>query len=828
MLNIKKMAKKINNKLKLSHIIYGMIYKCTKVDENIILYESFYGRSMSCNPYALFKSFMMRDDFKNYQHIWIINNRKGNKEIYAEYKHIPNIKFIKISSLRYLSFLSKAKYLINNSTFPAYFIKKNQQIYINTWHGIPLKHMGYDMPNGNIGSANTVRNFLSCDYLLSPNSFHTKIYTEVYKLEGIFEGKIIEEGQSRTDTILKSNKDYILDKLQKKGINIQSDKTVILYAPTWKGINFSNPVIDINSFIDFFEHMERNLDSSKYQILIKPHQAVYNKLIKTSPAALNRFIPYTVDTNELLSVVDILISDYSSIFFDFLVTDRPILFFISDLEDYQNYRGTYFDTTDLPGPATNNLDELCSYILNINQVKVKYRHLYDKTKNWSCQYDDGSVSERILEIIFDKECGQKNIFHTNNTKQKLLFYAGGMRINGITYSFLSLLNHLDYEKYDVTVLVGNTKNKICQELINKINNKARVLVRIGIWNATAIETIRKNLVYLLGLDSNYLKKIFPKQLFQREYRRLFGKTKFDSVIDFSGYSPFWALLLLQADGSQKFIWLHNDMLADKNRYVNGKKPYYRGLKTIISIYPQFDGIISCSQSVRDVNKKNLATKDTESKFIYAKNTLYFQRIQECLSISEITSIEDLMQTKKGRNIEKTDLPSKCNTNFVTMGRLSTEKNHVNLIKAFKEVVKTNSSIHLYIIGDGPLKDDLEQLIQQLNLQDIITLTGNLANPFFLMNRCDCFILPSFHEGQPLVILEARMLGLPIIVSNFSSVKDSLIENGQYLIGTSMEDIYDGVMAFIENKVPDYHFDPVLYNKQAIREFEAAINELSTS
>lgn len=91
-----------------------------------------------------------------------------------------------------------------------------------------------------------------------------------------------------------------------------------------------------------------------------------------------------------------------------------------------------------------------------------------------------------------------------------------------------------------------------------------------------------------------------------------------------------------------------------------------------------------------------------------------------------------------------------------------------------------------------------------------------------MKRCDCFILPSIHEGQPMVLLEARACGLPIIVSGFSTVKDSLYPNGQLLIGNDEESIYEGLVKFIEGKVPQCDFKLSDYNKEAYHEFIKAV------
>ena len=114
------------------------------------------------------------------------------------------------------------------------------------------------------------------------------------------------------------------------------------------------------------------------------------------------------------------------------------------------------------------------------------------------------------------------------------------------------------------------------------------------------------------------------------------------------------------------------------------------------------------------------------------------------------------------------------------------------------------------MGDGPLKGKLSKLIRELGLDGRVILAGNVKNPFAVMKHCDCFVLPSLHEGQPMVI----------------SVSGVSIENGQYLIGKDADDIYGGLKAYIGGKVlTDYVFDVSRYNREAYKEFLSALGGL---
>ena len=129
---------------------------------------------------------------------------------------------------------------------------------------------------------------------------------------------------------MNASSDEVLRSLSSYGINVDETKEIILYAPTWKGNDYYKPEINVEDFTTFLNTLETMIDSKRYQILVKPHQVVYQTL-KKQGKLLDFMIPAEMDTNELLSITDVLISDYSSIFYDFLASGKPVLFYIEDL-----------------------------------------------------------------------------------------------------------------------------------------------------------------------------------------------------------------------------------------------------------------------------------------------------------------------------------------------------------------------------------------------------------------------------------------------------------------------------------------------------------------
>src|SRR5699024_87330 len=133
---------------KLSQITtyYGKNYEKLPVDDHLILYETRDGQSITDSPLALFIALSKDKRFEDYHHVWVIENDDENLKINLTTDVMKNVSFVVRNTKEYAVHLLTAKYLITNSTFPTFFLKKSEQVYINTWHGTPLKHMGFDIP----------------------------------------------------------------------------------------------------------------------------------------------------------------------------------------------------------------------------------------------------------------------------------------------------------------------------------------------------------------------------------------------------------------------------------------------------------------------------------------------------------------------------------------------------------------------------------------------------------------------------------------------------------------------------------------------------------
>ncbi|WP_294358665.1 CDP-glycerol glycerophosphotransferase family protein [uncultured Clostridium sp.] len=396
-----KLKKKIKKFLgRIIKTSYNLWYKFVTVDEKTILFISFHGRGYSCNPKYLHKYLLSNEKYKDYKFVWAVKKGKG--------KEISSAKVIRYNSVKYFYYLAKSKYWIVNCKLPRHILKKENQVYLQTWHGTPLKRLAHDIQIGS--DAKFYRTGVSkkemtdtydidvkrYNYLISPNKFSTEKFQSAFNIE---RNRIIETGYPRND-YLTNITDSEINNLKEK-YKIQKDKKVILYAPTWRDNSFNVKGYTFKLEVNFNKWKE--VLGEEYVVLFKPHYLITNKF---NNDGLEEFL-YTIkedkDINELYVISDILVTDYSSVFFDYAILQRPILFYMYDLKEYdEEIRGFYLDINkDLPGSIFTKEDDLLKKILNIEDYKKSTYKLLNDFNNTYNYLQDGHASERVIKILLE-------------------------------------------------------------------------------------------------------------------------------------------------------------------------------------------------------------------------------------------------------------------------------------------------------------------------------------------------------------------------------------------------------------------------------------------
>ncbi|MDQ1607178.1 MAG: CDP-glycerol glycerophosphotransferase [Microbacteriaceae bacterium] len=795
-------------------------WRSRPVEPKTVLYESFSGNGMLCNPEALFRELLGSSDFSDFQHVWVLSSFHEYKETVREFATVPNVRFVRAGSVAYHRALATSGYLVNNATFPPEFGKRPGQVYLNTWHGTPLKRMGYDIEDGVLATANTIRNFLSADYLLAANSFMTEqMYGSAYKLNGVFGGTVIEEGYPRIDRqfLDAAGGSAVRDRLEASGLQLDG-RQIILYAPTWKGTSFSEPEDDAEELIRRVGELESQIDTERYVVLLKTHQIVH-KLTAHRPAFRGRVVPNEIPTNELLGATDVLVTDYSSIFFDFLPTRRPILFLTPDIDDYAGYRGLYLEPGEWPGPVSRTVDELAAEIAALGETWQPDERYLAAVERFASN-EDGGVARRIVDIVFRKQTDGYRMRELGDSRKSMLLYLGGMRPNGITSSVLNMLDHIDHERFDVSAFFANPRSPLAVAKQREVNPAVRQIPRVGGMNGSKLWHLARHLDFRRGRMPRHGTDPRQKALWDDEWTRCFGASKFDYVVDFSGYGPFWAALLLHSPEAQRSIWLHNDMVADAHRLTDGKPKMLRSLSAVAALYPEFDRLVSVSPALAEINADSFSPTIARDKFVAALNLVNATRIREDAAAAMPDAVLDEETGEVPVWLEH--LEDEATTTFVSVGRLSPEKNQARLLRAFADVHATEPGARLLLVGDGPLYDDLARLIRKLRLSDVAFLAGHQSNPAAILSRADCFVLSSDYEGQPMVILEALVLDLPVVTVSFGSVRDALPEGSGLIVPSTDQGLADGLRAFLHGEVAITPFDDEAYNNAVVEQFYLAI------
>lgn len=812
--------------------------------KHTVLYESNSGRGAVCNPEAIFRALLASPEHEHLSHIWVLDETCMDDPIVNEFSRAKNVKFIRYKSLEYYHALGTAQYLFNNSTFPPEFSKRPEQVYVNTWHGTPLKTMGYDVPEGGPDTRNIIRNFLSADYILSPNAFTTQtMLRHAYRLDGIFRGKIAEVGYPRIDQQFadEDEREARRAELRAAGIELPSTSKIALYAPTWKGASFYDPLDEMAEISQFVTRLQEELGSA-WTVLLKVHQRVMDQA-DAYPELRNRLVPNHVPANWALGVADALITDYSSIFYDFQALDRPICFYIPDFETYSEYRGVYQDPQTWPGPIVSTAEAAAAAIVSAPDEGLRARR--SEARATYNPNDDGNAAQRVIDLVFggdDTDCTVLDDFSTEKTT--LLIYPGGLLPNGITSSAINLLNSIDYERFDVSIAYGHNNKEATRSFLSQIDSRIRLLPRIGRFytGKTPIEQVT-GVEFAWGKDPRSGR---ARKDFRDEWRRCYGDARFDHIIDFSGYGPLWAGIFAAAPTGKKSIWQHNDMVSEVSKTIGESTPHKRRLVQVFDLYNDYDAVVAVSPTLRDVNAEGLQHYAPRTEFTYARNIIDGLAVTE-RARPEFPDAEDLppltadsgllpevrrlisgySAEEVARAVEHEILisryvPKTDGTTFLTIGRMSPEKNQARMVHAFAEVHREHPDSRLVIVGDGPLRQNLVTLVDSLGLGDAVVFTGQIPNPFPLYAASDCFVLSSDYEGQPMVILESLVVGIPIVSTRFASVRDALSRDHGLIVDRDVSALADGMRASIARQVPHAPFDWKAYNVDALGEFYRAI------
>lgn len=346
--------------------------------ERTVIFEAYMAKKYACSPRALYEAMCEDEKYASWRKIWAF--REPEKFKYLEKK--PNTEVVGFRTIEYYRAYAQAKYWITNSRLPRELAPKREQEYIQCWHGTPLKKLGFDLEHYT-EKGSTIREVRDnywqearrVTHMPSPSPFYTEKMISAFHLQKAGKTDIFTEfGYPRNDRLFTADEKEMVFIRRKLGI--PSDKRVILYAPTWReNQHVPGEAYRYRLEVDF-DKWSRAL-SDEYVILFRAHYLVAEQYDLSKWKGFVYNVSDWDDVNDLYLAADVLVTDYSSVFFDFANLERPILFYMYDYDAYRNeMRDFYFEEELLPGPVVRDEESLLRCLADVGEVARNYRDRY--------------------------------------------------------------------------------------------------------------------------------------------------------------------------------------------------------------------------------------------------------------------------------------------------------------------------------------------------------------------------------------------------------------------------------------------------------------------
>ncbi|MBE6045185.1 MAG: hypothetical protein E7221_00595 [Clostridiales bacterium] len=425
--------KNLNNKKNKSHNINSyMDHYCNDpIDEDLILLESQNGKKIDGSIYYLLQELLADKRYDNFKLYLSAEGEAVREQTISKMGQNEKVHVVLTESSEYYRVLATAKYLINDATFRNTFIKRDGQKYLNLWHGTPLKNMGRKAESDPDESGNVTKNFICADYLLYPNEYTRQHMVEDYMIENLSNAMILYCGYPR-------NVAFFNDEAAReiRANEELTDKKVYVYMPTWR-----------KNAGDAFQDLLTEIDQK-----LSEQEVIYAKMHPLADSAVNyatlkhiRRFPDRYETYEFLNAADCLITDYSSVMFDFAVTGRRTVLFTFDEEEYCKERGMYLSLDELPFEQADNADDLLALLRSdySGDTLTRFKEQY-------CAYDSGDAAKKLLErFLFDNTQGIKEDQLRSNGKKNVFVFAGDVSDPTIEANVMPFLASIDQTENNI-------------------------------------------------------------------------------------------------------------------------------------------------------------------------------------------------------------------------------------------------------------------------------------------------------------------------------------------------------------------------------------------
>lgn len=404
----------IKNRIKFK--IYRIFFM---TQDKMVMFESYHGKRCGDSVKAIYDAMLKDDTFRDYTFVWAFTNPEAHKEL----EDSPHTILVKKGSSDYFRYYAASRFWINNVSIPDFLVPGRHQVYIETWHGTPLKRLGCDIETDSDPRQSKERMHhryrqkgQKVTHFLSPSPYYNEKIASAFGLKmGSSDSRFVNCGYPRNDALFHYTKEKVAD--IRTSLGIHDGQTVILYTPTWRDTDYhAESGFSYEHAVNLQKVMEQL--PGNYVLLFRAHHQVgLSQVIETT----DRIIDVTAvdDINDLYIISDLMITDYSSTMFDFSVLKRPMVFHMYDRETYEaDIRGFYMGLDNLPGPITETEEELANAIVTQldtfdYKTDLTYQNFHETFNPW----EDGQAASRVIEKCIDIPAHKKGLW-----ERLVLFY----------------------------------------------------------------------------------------------------------------------------------------------------------------------------------------------------------------------------------------------------------------------------------------------------------------------------------------------------------------------------------------------------------------------
>ncbi|MBR2133201.1 MAG: CDP-glycerol glycerophosphotransferase family protein [Eubacterium sp.] len=515
------------------------------VDEKLVLVEGGQGTNINGNMFSMLNELNTNDRWSEYKTVFVVTDdtisaAKKRMEFYGFDKVIISVR----NSKQYCKYLATAKYLMTDNSFPPYFVKRDDQVFLNTWHGTPLKTLGKSDKSNNASLANIQKNYLMSDYALFPNEFTRNVFMEDYDLKYIFSGKSLIANYPRNYIFY--DKEQAVKMKEKLGYK---DKKIFAYMPTWRGTGrTADTDVQLANTKEILDELDKRLDDDTV-ILVNLHFLLASAINCDNYKHIDYFTG-NYDTYEVLNACDGLITDYSSVFFDYAVTGKKIILYAYDKRGYLATRGVYIPFESLPFPILENVDDV------VAEMKKDVEPYDDFVKEY-CPNGSVESCEDLFEMMVNGTTDKYKLEDNAYCDKPLcLIYAG--RLSESHYR--NIRNYINENpEFNYSVVYRRNLNAKKKDFLYSLGDNVTTLGTI-----TAFQFSFRELVEFALKGRKMKESSIMKDVYKREADRLLYGIKPDRIVDFVCGTPIFAGMFTFMTGDKYYI-NHGEFVTDSKK-----------------------------------------------------------------------------------------------------------------------------------------------------------------------------------------------------------------------------------------------------------------------